>query len=398
MSGPTSAPAGAAHLAELADIAGEDPRVLVARALQAARDVLDMEVAYLAQLDDAEQLFRVVLPDRTISGIETGRRVPRTQAYCDRLIAGTIGPCVPDTLAHPETAELDFTRAGVRAYVGVPVELPDGRLDGTLCCLSRSPDPRVAEQELRFMRVLARMIGDQLARIELQRQREVQREGLAAMALHDLRAPVTAVRGYAELLADDDALSEEQRGFVDRIVRAAGQLDRLATHLLDISHGGAPRPGAPHGAVDLGEVVREAVDQAAPAARERDVALAAAIGTGLQVSGDPDALLRVAENLIGNAIKYTPAGGRVDVGVTAEDGEVALRVADTGLGIPEGEQDRVFESFYRAANGRRITKGSGLGLAVCRRVVEEHGGSLALSSTEDSGTTITVGLPGYDPS
>lgn len=399
MSVPTTLPAGAVHLAELADLAGEDPRLLVGRALQAARDVLDMEVAYLAHLDDAEQLFQAVLPDTLIPGVETGRRIARNEAYCDRLIAGTISSCVPDTRLHPETADMALTRAGVRSYVGVPVELPGGRLDGTLCCLSRSPDPRVAEQELRFMRVLARMIGDQLARIEMRHQQDVQREGLAQMALHDLKAPVTAVRGYAELLADEPGdLSDEQLGYVERIRRAAGQLDRLAMHLLDISRARGAEPEAPHETIDLGEIVREAVEVATPPAGDAGVELDAAIAPDLMVEGDADALLRVAENLVGNAVKYTPGGGRVDVNVTREGPTVVVRVVDTGLGIPAEEQDRVFETFYRAANGRRITKGSGLGLAVCRRIVEQHGGSLSLVSAEGRGTTVTLGLPAYGPS
>src|SRR5689334_22924994 len=135
------------HLAlqELAAVvAEEDPRLLVARALQAARDVLDMEVAYVAELDDDEQVFRAVGPDSLVEGVHAGGRMPRSEAYCDRLIAGVIPQCVPDTAANAETSALLLTRLGVRSYVGVPIERPDGHVDGTLCCLSRSPDPAIA--------------------------------------------------------------------------------------------------------------------------------------------------------------------------------------------------------------------------------------------------------------
>lgn len=384
-------------LGQLAAVAAEDPRLLVARALQAARDVLDMEVAYLAELDDLEQVFAAVGPDGLIDGVEQGRRIPRSEAYCDKLIAGVIPACVPDTAAHPATAALMLTELGVRSYVGVPIERPDGRLEGTLCCLSRSPDPTVAERELAFMRVLARLLGDELARQQLRRERDLHREGLAAMAMHDLKSPVTAVLGYAELLAElEPPLSDRERGYVEHIRHAGDQLARLADHLLDVSRAYGEAAPLERGRVDLAVVVTEAVDLALPAANAAEVGLCADVASGLDVRGDRDALMRVIQNLVGNAIKYTPAGGRVDVRAAREGDGVVVAVADTGPGIPEADQPRVFDAFYRAQTGRDRAPGSGLGLAVCRQVVAEHGGTLTLRSQEGSGTTLTVSLLGYD--
>jgi signal transduction histidine kinase len=252
----------------------------------------------------------------------------------------------------------------------------------------------VAESELRFMRVLARMLGDQLARQELHHQQDVQREGLAAMALHDIRGPVSTVKGYAELLADDAGLTEAQRDHVACIERAGERLLRLADHLLDVSRAHGAPPANDHGPLDLGAVVAEAVESAAPGAATRGVELTGEVDDGLTVTGDSDALLRVAENLVGNAIKYTPAGGHVTVRAGREGAGVLLAVSDTGHGIPEAEQERVFESFYRASNSRDAAPGTGLGLAVCRRIVAEHGGSLTLASSEGQGTTVTVALAG----
>lgn len=382
-------------LDHLAAVVNEDPRLLVARALQAARDVLDMEVAYVAELDDVEQVFRAVGPDGLIAGVEAGRRIPRREAYCDRLIAGVIPACIPDTTANPVTASMVLTGLGVRSYVGVPIARPDGHLDGTLCCLSRSTDPSVAERELRFMQVLARLLGDQLARQAWQHEADIKREGLAAMATHDLKTPVTAILGYAELLEDSEPeLSEVQRSHIGRIRRAGLQLSGLADHLLDVSRGDA-RPPVPHGPVDLGAVVGEAVDLLEPAARSAGVELRADVGEGLLVAGDRDGLLRVLENLVGNAIKYTGGDGCVDVTARRDDQGVMVEVADCGCGIAAGEQGRVFEPFYRAASGREQASGSGLGLAVCRQVVAEHGGSLSLESIEGEGTRVSLALLAY---
>jgi signal transduction histidine kinase len=384
-------------LGQLAAVVEEDPRLLVARALQAARDVLDMEVAYLAELDDIEQVFRAVGPEGLIAGVEAGRRLPRRQAYCDKMIAGVIPMCVPDTTANPETATLALTEMGVRSYVGVPIERPDGHLEGTLCCLSRSADPHVAERELRFMQVLARLLGDQLARQQLRHERDLHREGLAAMAMHDLKSPVTAVLGYAELLGElEPPLTDGQRSYVERISRAGDQLARLADHLLDVSRAYSDAPPLDRDQVDLGVVVTESVDLAMPAARTAEVELHADVTSGLDVRGDRDALVRVIQNLVGNAIKYTPAGGRVTVRAGRDDHGVVVEVGDTGPGIPVADQPRVFDPFYRAASGREHAPGSGLGLAVCRQIVAEHGGSLTLRSAEGEGTTMTVALLAYE--
>lgn len=386
-------------LYELAAVAAGDPRLLVARALQAARDVLDMEVAYMADFEDADQVFRAVGPEGLIEGVAAGGRIPRREAYCDRLIAGVIPQCVPDTTAHPETADLLLTTFGVRSYVGVPIARPDGRIDGTLCCLSRSPDPSVAERELRFMQVLARLLGDQLATQAQHHEEDVKREGLAAMAMHDLKTPVTAVLGYAELLEDaDPPLTDVQREHVARITRAGEQLSRLADHLLDVSRAAGAPPPVPHAPLDLSAVVCETGELLEPSARAAGLDLHVEAPVGMTVVGDADALARVTQNLVGNAVKYTPGGGRVDVRVRRDGDGVLLEVADTGCGIAAAEQIRVFEPFYRADSGRIEASGSGLGLAVCRQVAAEHGGTLDLESAPGEGTTVSLALMAYDGS
>lgn len=246
------------------------------------------------------------------------------------------------------------------------------------------------------MQVLARLLGDQLQRQAFHHEQDVKREGLAAMAMHDLKTPVTAVLGYAELLEDSDpALAATQLEQLSRIRRAGRQLSRLADHLLDVSRAEGTPPPVPHGPVDLGVLVSEALELLAPSAAAEEIALSAETDVGLVVAGDGVSLQRVVQNLVGNAIKYTNAGGSVDV-VARRDGEgVVLEVQDTGCGIPAAEQPRVFEPFYRAANGRAGATGSGLGLAVCRQVVAEHGGSLSLASTEGEGTTVSVALLAY---
>jgi len=121
-----------------------------------------------------------------------------------------------------------------------------------------------------------------------------------------------------------------------------------------------------------------------------------ALGGSQTLPGDGVQLDRVLANLLGNAVKFTPAAGTVSVHAEATDGEAVLVVADTGMGIPAEEQQALFVRFFRATNAiRQAVPGTGLGLAICRKIVDNHGGTIDVDSTENVGTTITVRLPAY---
>jgi signal transduction histidine kinase len=146
--------------------------------------------------------------------------------------------------------------------------------------------------------------------------------------------------------------------------------------------------------VELHEVALEAVEAARPRAGRVHVALEADVEPVPPLEGDRDRLGQVFDNLISNALKFTPTGGRVTVRLRERDGQAALEVADTGMGIPEEEQSRLFERFYRASGAtERSIPGIGLGLAICRAIAEAHGGSIRVSSEAGAGTTFCVMLP-----
>jgi signal transduction histidine kinase len=368
----------------------------VSRALEAAREMLGMEVSFLSEFQGDEQVVTAIAGGGVIDGIDAHGRVDRRESYCDKMVAGVIPPVVPDLTANAETADMLFTELGIRSYVGVRIERPDGQVEGTLCCLSRSPNPSVADRELDFVRLLARLLGELIAYEDLRRQRDQQREGIAAMALHDLRTPVAVIRGYAELLEDGTPpLDERQRQYVETIRRAGDEVGGLAEQLLVVARTSDDVAAPPRMRVDLSQVLLTAVEQFRPAAADAGLTLAADVREGLTVPGDRDGLLRVFQNLIGNAVKYTPAGGRVDVSASGDPEGVVVEVADDGPGIPAADQERVFEPFYRSPAGREAAPGTGLGLAVCHRIVTEHGGAIGLRSGEDRGTTVTVALVAY---
>jgi signal transduction histidine kinase len=148
--------------------------------------------------------------------------------------------------------------------------------------------------------------------------------------------------------------------------------------------------------VNLGEIVRESVEQYRPIATDHE--LVASIPPGpVMIQGDAMRLGQVLNNLLSNAAKYSPKGGPIDITLTLEPGEAVLAVTDRGIGIQPGEHDQIFEPFRRTGASRDLTPGVGLGLSIAKRIVEAHGGRIALTSTPGRGSTFRVHLPTSPP-
>jgi len=218
---------------------------------------------------------------------------------------------------------------------------------------------------------------------QLATSREAERNFLLSVS-HELKTPLTAIRGYAEGLADGAFAPEEAARVIGL---ESGRLERLVRDLLDLARMNRSEFSVRHEPVDLAEVARETVRRHEAAAKGFEVTLAAA-GDEAWVEGDEDRLLQIASNLVENALRETPAGGRVTVGV--EPGR--LSVADTGPGIAAADLAHVFERFYLYdKRGKDRPVGSGLGLAIVRQLAQAMGGEVNVESSA-AGTTFAVRL------
>ncbi len=232
--------------------------------------------------------------------------------------------------------------------------------------------------------------------LRLQEVDHVKQE-LVSNVSHELRTPITSISGYTELLAEGDLgdLSPPQVDAVERIGRNTERLGVLVEDLLTLSRAEAGELALAGDEVDLRAAVREAYDLM------QEQGLSRSLGTRLRlpetpvvVRGDGAALERVAVNLISNAVKFTPDGGRVTVRVKVEDDRAVLEVADTGMGIPEQDQEHLFTRFFRApAATEQAIQGSGLGLSIVHAIVTRHAGEVTVASTLGVGTTVRVLLP-----
>lgn len=246
----------------------------------------------------------------------------------------------------------------------------------------------------------AATVRDITDRLALEAESDRMRDELLATVTHELRTPLTSVIGYAEVMADlpPEHLSDRGRRLLDAITRNAARELRLITDLLFLAVGNLEPMKLTLGPVDVEILIADAVSgHRIQALNEGVELLAPAPGSQPDLrleSGDLDRLLQVLDNLIGNAIKFTPAGGCVTVGAETLDDSVVISVSDTGVGIDPGEQRRVFDRLYRASNATEsVTAGAGLGLAIASEIVQAHDGKIALESILGVGTTVTVQLP-----
>lgn len=211
-----------------------------------------------------------------------------------------------------------------------------------------------------------------------------------ADAAHELRSPVTALRLQLQLLerAGDDAARARA---VASLRAGIERSQRLIEQLLSLSRVGPDAP-AKHLPVDLGSLVRDAVSRHSAEAEHRGLDLGADVGPVRPVVADADQLATLLDNLVGNAVRYTPNGGRVDVRALELEGRPALQVVDTGPGIPEAERERVFDRFYRGADlpAEQRTSGSGLGLAIVQAVAQRHGATVSLHDAPGGGLDARV--------
>jgi signal transduction histidine kinase len=222
------------------------------------------------------------------------------------------------------------------------------------------------------------------------------KDEFVALVSHELRTPLSSIIGYLEVLVDDETgpLTARQRQFLEVVERNARRQLRLVSDLLFVSQVDAGRVRLDVDDTDLAALAKSAIEAALPRARAAEVAVRLHTDGVTTLRGDADRLGQIFDNLLTNAIKFTPAGGAVDVRVTEADDGVTVEVSDSGLGIPAAEQGQLFTRFFRASTATdRAIPGIGLGLTIVKAIVDAHRGTVSVTSDAGEGTTFRVHLP-----
>jgi two-component system, OmpR family, phosphate regulon sensor histidine kinase PhoR len=388
--------------------------------LRVARRVLeeglDTDVVYLHVLRDGK-LGRPeghehdwILPDDFIERLPPDsllvmREMFRNQAsQVIQDVPGPEGDQMPPAMREP------MRRAGIVSHMHTPFGV-GAELMGFIAAERLRPGHPWTDAEVRAVESIAADLGRGLhhARLYEDENRLVEelkavdraKSDFVATISHELRTPLTSVTGYIEMLLDRDLgqLSPEQEGALETVSRNATRLQDLIEDLLTLSAIEAGTFTTVTTPTSLLGILSGAGEDIQPAASSKRITLAIALpADSLVVNGDASQLHRVIINLLSNAVKFTPVGGQVKL-TAGVDGEwVVVSVADTGIGIPDGDKKDLFTRFFRASNAtKRAIPGTGLGLAIVQTIIAGHGGQMTLESEEGIGTTVSVRLPLAEP-
>jgi signal transduction histidine kinase len=353
----------------------------------------------VAELDELANAFDRLAEQLNARLAELGREKDEMQALIDTMAEGVVALSANARVLRMNRAARDFLdvpTAPQMAPVGTLVRQPELRalLEESVVRPVQARELRIGERQfLVSSRVLERggSVTTLLDISEIRRLEQVRRDFVANVS-HELKTPLTSIRGFAETLIEDDPPEPLRRQFLDLVRKNTLRLQRLVDDLLDLSRlesGGWRAEARP---VDVALTAREAWQPFDASAGEKGV-LFELDGDAL-VSGDDQGLSQIFQNLFDNALRYTPGGGRIRVTVREYDGHARIDVSDTGSGIPARSLPRIFERFYRVDPARsREAGGTGLGLAIVRHLVHSMGGEATAESELGRGTTIRFTLP-----
>ena len=362
-------------LAKLSEVASERPPEVIERALAAAKEELGLEVAFVSEFAEQRMIFRKLVGDAESFGWRENESIPLDDTYCRLLMEGRLPNVIPDTEDDERVNCLDVTgEARIGSYVGVPIRFSDGRLYGTLCALSHSPDHSLGEHDARFMRVLARLVAEQLeherrrirkatARARIHERRRISRD-LHDRVAHQMVVVHQSLQLFEALRERDPNKAAEKLELAKRMTNEATEKTRNLSEALRATESGDELEAA------LSELLREAV----PPEMDRELRV---VGDEAPVSGEVrEQLFLVLREAVRNAVSHSGAS-KVTVAISVEKERITGLVEDDGQGFD-----------------KHATKsGESGGLSYMAERASLRGGACAIDSAPGEGTRVEVSFP-----
>jgi two-component system NtrC family sensor kinase len=287
-----------------------------------------------------------------------------------------VGKPVLEIMTHPDVLAL-ITRADTNdPFQYHEVSFPDGRVGNAQFTSIQGVGYALTMQDITYLKEVDRI-----------------RSEFVHTVSHDLRSPLTSVIGYSELVERVGPLNETQREFISRIQDSIQHITSLINDLLDL---GSIEAGMDthREFVQPEGILRYTINMLDGQIKSKELKVQAEIAPALPaLRANPIRLRQVFDNVVGNAIKYSPASSEIQISIHAEENQVILQVTDHGPGIPASDQPRIFDKFYRASNISSDVEGSGLGLAIVKNIVENHQGRIWVESTVGKGSSFFIVLP-----
>ncbi|WP_127502498.1 PAS domain S-box protein [Actinoplanes solisilvae] len=297
-----------------------------------------------------------------------------------------------DQLADGEHAEMECRVVGLDGVVRWIWTRAASRWEGDRLYVDGLSTDVTERHELTEQR--EHLLDREREQVEKLRELDRMKDELSAVVIHELRNPVGVIKAYTEVLLDSPALADAERKHANIVDRTTRHLQELVDDLLDLA-----RLDAGHISIDpcpmvAAGVLRDVVDGQQPTAAAKNLTVIASIQPDLAVLADAQRLRQALDNLLSNAVKYTPEGGTVSVTAEQEADAVVITVTDNGIGIPAEQYPHLFSRFFRASNAQKAgIKGTGLGLAVTKAIIDAHGGTLTAKPAPHGGTEFRLSLP-----
>ena len=350
-------------------------------------------IALISLVDPTRQWFKATVG---CPASETSRDV----AFCAHAIHQFDVFVVPDTLTDPRFVDNPLVTGDphIRFYAGAPLITPEGLAIGTLCAIDR--EPRILSQEqISALQTLARQVVSQLELRRLTKELQQVLESknkLFHILSHDLRSPFNGILAFSQALADEaETLSREEiQDFSQTVLNSAEQFMHLIDNLLQCTRFELGSLEYQPNTVTIDSVVGNVLTLLKGNAAQKKVNLVYETNPATEVFADSTMLHSIFQNLIGNAIKFTPSNGRVTVCTADQGSMMQVSVIDSGVGVPPEKLAHLFELMAgRSTDGTAGEKGTGLGLLLCKDLVEKHGGQLWVDSVVGQGTSFHLTLP-----
>lgn len=371
--------------------------------------LLGIPTAFVSLVDDGRDFYKSCYGFPETLAAERQLEGP---TFCHYALVSDGPLLIDDARLYPGFRDVPTIKTlGVIAYAGIPLVDERGNVLGSFCAIDIKPRAW-SEFDVEVLTTLAvSTLREIELRAALQHEREAVRENVLlyeaaqsatkakdeflAMISHELRTPMTSILGWTRMLAEGDLDPATFRLAVDSIERSTKDQARLIEDLLDVSRIAAGKLSIDRQPVDLLEVIREAFEVMKPVAQERKIELSLLLPSEpCGMHADRHRLQQIVWNLITNALKFTPAGGRVDVTLSRHGEGLSISVKDTGQGISAEFLPHIFERFRTAEQPSSSSSGLGLGLAIVKHLVEQHDGEItAASEGRGRGSEFTIRLP-----
>ena len=333
--------------------------------------------------------YAVLTAEQGVEGIKLAREHMPEMAFVDLKMPNISGMEIIEILSREVPDIVPVMITGFATIVSAVEAIQKGAYDYL-------PKPFNPDQ----LRALTRRgLDHRNLRIEtrkLREEKEQMEKNFITFVSHEMRSPLVVIRQYIEALKEiaGDRFDKDVREIIERCRKRIQSLEEMVEHWLDISRIEDGTFAQNKISLRLSSIITRSVEEMTPLCRKKGISLETKIPKKLpQITGDEESLVRVFTNIIGNATKYTPEGGKITVTVKNDEYYTTASISDTGIGIPLDKLPLIFEPFFRCRGKDEKIRGSGLGLTFCKKIMESHNGGIEVSSKEGEGTTFVLTFP-----